>query len=100
MKFKSNIEIQAGVDAGGSTGSNGQVLSSTGTGVAWINQSTVVPSAESAESIHISVKNTSGAQILRGTPVYVTGETGNSGKIEIAPADASDSAKMPALGLL
>jgi hypothetical protein len=37
MKFKSNIEIQAGVEAGGSTGSNGQVLSSTGTGVAWIN---------------------------------------------------------------
>ena len=39
MKFKSNIEIQAGVDAGGSTGSNGQVLSSTGAGVAWINVS-------------------------------------------------------------
>ena len=57
-------------------------------------------SADSAESVHISVKNTSGAQILKGTPVYVTGETGNSGKIEIAPADASDSAKMPALGLL
>ena len=26
MKFKSDIEIQAGVEAGGSTGSNGQVL--------------------------------------------------------------------------
>lgn len=100
MKFKSNIEIQAGVEAGGSAGSNGQILSSTGTGVAWINQSTVVPSAESAESVHIAIKNTSGAQILKGTPVYVTGETGNSGKIEVAPADASDSAKMPALGLL
>ena len=98
MKFKSDIEIQAGVEAGGSTGSNGQVLSSTGSGVAWIDQSAV--SADSAESVHISVKNTSGAQILKGTPVYVTGETGNSGKIEIAPADASDSAKMPALGLL
>ena len=100
MKFKSNIEIQASVEAGGSTGSSGQVLSSTGTGVAWINQVDVVSSADSAESIHISVKNTSGAQILKGTPVYVTGETGNSGKIEVAPADASDSAKMPALGLL
>ena len=95
MKFKSDIEIQAGVEAGGSTGSNGQVLSSTGSGVAWVNQS-----ADSTESVHTSVKNTSGAQILKGTPVYVTGETGNSGKIEIAPADASDSAKMPALGLL
>ncbi len=100
MKFKSDIEIQAGVEAGGSTGSNGQVLSSTGSGVAWINQIDVVTSADFAESVHIPVKNTSGAQILKGTPVYVTGETGNSGKIEIAPADASDSAKMPALGLL
>jgi hypothetical protein len=100
MKFKSDIEIQAGIEAGGSTGSNGQVLSSTGSGVAWVNQIDVVSSADSAESIHISVKNTSGAQILKGTPVYVTGETGNSGKIEVAPADASDSAKMPALGLL
>jgi len=40
MKFKSDIKIQAGVEIGGSTGTNGQVLSSTGTGVAWIDQST------------------------------------------------------------
>ena len=40
MKFKSDIEIQAGVEAGGGTGSSGQVLSSTGSGVAWINVST------------------------------------------------------------
>jgi trimeric autotransporter adhesin len=42
MKFKSNIEIQAGVEAGGSTGSSGQVLSSTGTGAAWVDASTVI----------------------------------------------------------
>ena len=32
--------------------------------------------------------------------MYVTGETGNSGKIEIAPADASSTSTMPCLGLL
>lgn len=39
MKFKSDIKIQAGVEIGGSTGTSGQILSSTGTGVAWIDQS-------------------------------------------------------------
>jgi hypothetical protein len=42
MKFKSNIEIQAGVEADGSIGSNGQVLSSTGSGVAWVDASIVI----------------------------------------------------------
>ena len=42
MKFKSNIEIQAGLeDAGGSPGTVNQLLSSTVTGTAWIDPSTI-----------------------------------------------------------
>lgn len=37
MKFKSNIEVQAGLeDSSGSVGTSGQVLSTTATGVSWI----------------------------------------------------------------
>jgi hypothetical protein len=40
MKFKSNIELQAGLeDASGSPGTINQILSSTATGTAWIDQS-------------------------------------------------------------
>ena len=97
-KFLSNINLTAGLEADGDSGSSGQILTSTDTGVAWVSPETI--SSESAEHVQVLVKNTSGATIAKGTPVYVTGETGNSGKIEIAPADSSDSAKMPALGLL
>ena len=38
MKFKSDIEVQAGLkDSSGSVGTSGQVLSTTATGVSWIN---------------------------------------------------------------
>lgn len=43
------------------------------------------------------VRNESGAPIPRGTPVYITGYA--SGRPTVAPADASDPAKMPAIGL-
>ena len=98
-RFLSNISINDQYTFPSTDGSNGQAIITDGSGNLTFG-SAVASSAESAESVHISVKNTSGAQILKGTPVYVTGETGNSGKIEVAPADASDSAKMPALGLL
>jgi hypothetical protein len=98
MKFKSNIELQAGVEAGGSTGSNGQVLSSTGSGVSWIDQNAI--SAGNAEHVVIYAKNTHTASIAKGTPVYITGTVGATDTVQIAPADASDSAKMPAVGLL
>ena len=52
------------------------------------------------EAVRFPVKNTSGGQLLAGTPVYVTGAVGASGTIEVAAADAGDAAKMPAIGLL
>ena len=78
MKFKSNIEIQAGVEAGGNTGSNGQVLSSTGSGVAWINQSAVT---SASDFVFFNVKNETGSTILKGKGVMAVGTNGNSGQI-------------------
>jgi hypothetical protein len=39
MKFKSDIEVEAGIkDSSGFSGTSGQVLSSTATGVSWVSQ--------------------------------------------------------------
>lgn len=48
----------------------------------------------------VEVKNTSGGSLTKGTPVYITGTVGASHVLQIAAADASTSAKMPATGLL
>jgi hypothetical protein len=53
-----------------------------------------------SEQVHIACKNTSGVSISKGTPVYITGTVGTSFVIEIAAADASNAAKMPAVGLV
>ena len=100
MKFKSDIELQAGLeDASGSLGTVNQLLSSTVTGTAWIDPSTIV--AEAATVVVIACKNTSGATIAKGTPVYQTGTVGATATIEIAPADALISTgDLPAIGLL
>ena len=100
MKFKSNIELQAGLeDASGSPGTVNQLLSSTVTGTTWIDPTTIV--AEAATVVVIACKNTSGATIAKGTPVYQTGTVGATATIEIAPADALISEnKLPAIGLL
>lgn len=60
-------------------------------GTRWVQADTVV---------RVQVKNTSGSTLAKGTPVYATGSVGASGEIEVAAADASNSAKMPAIGLL
>lgn len=50
-----------------------------------------------ASTIIELVRNESGSTITRGTPVYITGYA--SGRPLVAPADASNPAKMPAIGL-
>jgi hypothetical protein len=52
------------------------------------------------EVTRFPVKNTSGATLPIGTPVYATGSVGASGATEVAGADAGDAAKMPAIGVL
>ena len=86
-------------DSGNAPGTANQLLASTATGTAWIDPSTIV--AEAATLVVIACKNTSGATIAQGTPVYQTGTVGATATIEIAPADALISAnKLPAIGLL
>jgi hypothetical protein len=55
---------------------------------------------ESAEVIKVPVKNLQGSGLTKGDPVYISGSVGESGKLEVKLADASNSAKMPAVGLL
>lgn len=53
-----------------------------------------------AGTLYIHVKNTSGITLAKGTPVYVTGHVGSSDRVEVAAADQSNAAKMPAIALL
>lgn len=97
-KFLTNIELDAGlVDGSNSTGTSGYVLSSTGTATSWVDPAALA--VGESEQVHIACKNTSGVAISKGDPVYITGTVGTSYIIEIAKADASNSAKMPAVGL-
>jgi hypothetical protein len=98
-RFLSNLKINDAYTFPDNDGSVGQAIVTDGAGNLTFG-SAVAASADNSESVHIPVKNTSGASISKGTPVYITGETGNSGKIEIAAADAVNVNKMPALGLL
>jgi hypothetical protein len=54
----------------------------------------------SAEVIEVPVKNLQGSPLTKGDPVYISGDVGASGRLEVKLADASNAAKMPALGLL
>ena len=53
-----------------------------------------------AGNLYVHVKNTSGGTLAKGTPVYATGSVDASGRIEVAAADYTNSAKMPAIGIL
>ena len=54
----------------------------------------------SAEVIEVPVKNLQGSALTKGDPVYISGSVGTSGRLEVQLADASNAAKMPAVGLL
>jgi hypothetical protein len=55
--------------------------------------------ADTAEKVHFPVRNDEGATIPAGTPIYTRGEIGGSDRILVGIADASDPAKMPAIGI-
>ena len=92
IRFKDTISINEEYTFPLEDGTAGQTLQTDGSGN--ISFSTI------GETVKIACKNTSGSTITKGTPVYVTGTVGASFEVEIAPADASNSAKMPAVGLL
>ena len=53
-----------------------------------------------AGNLYIHVRNTSGGTLTRGTPIYITGNVGNTDRVQVAAADNTNAAKMPAVGLL
>lgn len=55
---------------------------------------------ELAGPVYLHVKNTSGASIPAGYPVYATGSVGASGATEVSASNASTASTMPALGIL
>ena len=105
QNFLSQIYAKYGIkiddalqDGTGLPGTAGQVLSSAGTSVVWVDPNTLPAGA--AESVEIQVKNTSGGILTKGTPVYIKPSTNAIDRVEVAAADAGDSTKMPAVGLL
>ncbi len=105
QNFLSKIYAKYGIkiddalqDGTGLPGVAGQVLSSAGTSVVWVDPNTLPAGA--AEAVEIQVKNTSGGILTKGTPVYIKPSTSAIDRVEVAAADAGDSTKMPAVGLL
>jgi hypothetical protein len=96
MKFKAPIEVESSlVDSSNSSGSAGQVLSSTGVGVDWIDPA-LLP-AESAEKVIQTVRF--GEAVSKGDPLVITGYHGSTGPAIVERADATDATKMPAYGV-
>jgi len=80
-----------GVPAGGNTGEYIVKESATDYDTAWTDR-------VNAKTIYETVKNETGSQIDKGTPVYQTGMAGNSPTV--APARSDDPTKSPAIGVL
>jgi len=92
MKFKSDIEVQAGLkDSAGNAGTSGQVLSTSGTSVSWVDPA-LLP-ADSAENLITEVYNETGATLTKGTVVYINGGHGNLPTITkaLATSDATSA---------
>jgi len=79
-KFLSDIDLTARLRADGNEGDPGQVLSSTGTGVEWIDQASI---EATSDFVFFNVKNETGSTILKGKGIMAVGTDGNSGHILI-----------------
>lgn len=53
-----------------------------------------------AGAVYIHCRNGTASTLAKGTPVYITGNVGNTAQVIVAAADASNLAKMPAIGIL
>lgn len=80
------------------TAGNNISISDNGSDAITIGVTGVV--TETTTHIREEVKNVEGSTLPAGTPVYAIDEVGNSGKVKIGKADASNAAKMPAIGIL
>ncbi len=95
MKFKSDVEVQAGIkDSAGSSGNAGSILSSTSTGVTWIDNY-----ADWTSVVKHIVKNNGIAVIPKGAPVYVTGSDGTNMLVGLA-GNGSEATSSKTMGLV
>lgn len=102
MKFKNDIEaeaiieVQSGLkDKDNLLGSAGQLLSSTGSQVSWVDASGL--SAKTAEAVVQPIK--ANEALSKGDPLYIVGFQAGQDVNIVAKADASNSAKMPVVGV-
>lgn len=77
------------------TGGGSELSYNNSTGVFSYTSPTTVAETD---AVTIQVRNTTGSTIAKGVPVYISGHSGTA--ILVAPADANDATKMPAIGLM
>jgi hypothetical protein len=53
-----------------------------------------------AGPVYIHCRNGTASTLAKGTPVYITGNVGDTDRVIVAGADAANLAKMPAIGIL
>jgi len=94
VKFRDTININDSYTFPSADGTASQAIITDGAGTLSFS------AISDGQTVKIECKNTSGSTITKGTPVYVTGTVGTSFRVEVAPADAGNSAKMPAVGVL
>ena len=94
VKFRDTININDSYTFPSADGAASQAIITDGAGTLSFS------AISDGQTVKIECKNTSGSTITKGTPVYVTGTVGTSFRVEVAPADAGNSAKMPAVGVL
>ncbi|RKX66678.1 MAG: hypothetical protein DRP42_02640 [Tenericutes bacterium] len=100
-KFLSDIELDAGlVDVNGNTGTSGQILSSTGSSVSWVNQEDI--EVEKTSKVVLTVKNVSGGTLSKGAVVHAapTANPPSGNVIEVLAAENDVTASMPAIAIL
>jgi hypothetical protein len=75
-------------------GTSGSLLTTDGSGTLSFG---TVDSLITFDNVEISIK--AGEALTKGDPVYISGTVGASERAIVSKADASDSSKMPAIGL-
>ena len=98
--FVGNQTINGNVNITGSLTASGLIYPTTDNGVKSFIQTDGNGnlSLQYVDAIFETVRNMSGVPLDKGTPVYISGSTGDNGNAYVA--DASDSAKMPAIYIL
>ena len=84
-------------DSNNESGASGQVLQSTGTGIDWVDSSTL---EVQAEQVYATVKNLSGGTLYKGTPVHAVPGSSSGNVNPVIAASASVASTMPATFIL